>query len=794
MPRNNYRDEAYIVANQNIREREYWRKQCSGNFVRNSFPHDFKKDSRQFQGKDEIKDIWDSRLFQNLMKLSGGIDVKLHMILAAGLNALLYIYTGNVDVSLGSPVLKQEAGGELINKILLYRTWLRPGMSFKELLLAVRETIIQAAENQNFPLDLLPEILEMPAADKEFPLFTVALVLENIHDKDYFQEIDYSVLFSFHKGEETLDVTVRYMPWLYRRESIQGIIGHLKTLFSRVLSELDRPLAGLDVLSQEEKQQLLIEFNNKHMERSPSEVTGSLFERQAAETPHHEAVVLEDPESGENSHLLYRELNEKANRLARYLREQGVSPDSLAAVMLERSPQLVTAILAIIKAGGAYLPIDPNYPKERINFMLGDSRAAVLITQNRLLGGVNFEGVIVPCEEDDYSRYEGGNLPLVNLPHHLVYVIYTSGSTGKPKGVMVQHDNFVNAALGWRREYRLDTMEVNLLQMASFSFDVSCGDMARALLNGGKMVITPEAGLEPEFLFRLLVKYRISLFESTPSFIFPFMQYLDDNRCEVPDLKLLIVGSDTCPVEEFNRMLKKYGKQMRIINSYGVTEATIDSSYYEGNPEKEGITGIVPIGKPMHNIGFYVLDTQGRLLPMGVPGELYIGGSGVTRGYMNRPQLTRSKFIQTPVHMGIRSPARPFPPSILYRTGDLARWLPGGNLLFLGRKDFQVKIRGFRIELGEVESRVSGHPSIKTAAVIERQDGTGEKYLCAYFVPRDSSGEGGLSAAVWRDYLAEKLPDYMIPNYYVFIDEEPLTSNGKINRKRLKIPAKLLDR
>jgi amino acid adenylation domain-containing protein len=560
----------------------------------------------------------------------------------------------------------------------------------------------------------------------------------------------------------------------------------------------------VDLLSEDEKHQLLIDFNSSGMEYPKQAVISELFEKQAAETPGHQAVVIEDPETGTSHHLKYRELNEKANRWARVLREKGVKPGTITAIMVERSLEMIIGVTAVIKAGGAYLPVDPIYPAERIAFMLADSAAKILVTTRplakeaeivRKLAGekIFIEDLPVTSVSSAAKKTPAAcNLQPVTSPTDLVYVIYTSGSTGKPKGVMVQHNHFVNAAFGWRKEYNLETMPVNLLQMASFSFDVFCGDLARTLLNGGKMVITPEFGLEPEFLYQLITRYEITLFESTPSYIIPFMQYVYDNHFEIDCLKLLIVGSDACRIEDFKTLLSNYGKQMRIINSYGVTEATVDSGYYEGNPGDHTLSGHVVIGKPLPNVKFYILDTAGWLLPIGVPGELYIGGASIARGYLNRPELTAERFIlatKTQRHKEVYfSWCLGALVAKFYKTGDLARWLVDGNVEFLGRMDLQVKIRGFRIELGEIENQLLGHETVKEVVVMERKDGTGEKYLCAYVVVSKPLANDLLFAAVLREYLYEKLPDYMVPSYFVPMENLPITKNGKLDRKALPEP------
>ncbi|UCH93630.1 MAG: amino acid adenylation domain-containing protein, partial [Candidatus Aminicenantes bacterium] len=805
MSRRNFSDKIALAANQNIKERDYWLNRLSGDFVKSNFPYDFKvnDDNKTNQGMGEVRLECPGDLFEKLMKLSRGIDIKLHMILVAGLAVLLYKYTNSEDVVTGSPIIKQKTQGQFINTVLVYRNRLRDIMSFKELLLQVRETVIKAAENQNYPIEFLVDRLNLPTRGDEFPLFDVVLLLENIHDKQYLEGINYHTLFSFFRTDESINLGIRYQPWLYLRETIERIVKHFMCLLDQVLGDLNMTLSSVDLLSDVEKQQLLVDFNSSTVDYPVDKTITALFAEQVEQTPDYIALVgahelqelHETPRRGEPIKgtrglallsvplfMTYKELNEKSNQLAHLLKEKGVQSDSIVGIMMERSIEMIIGVMAIIKAGGAYLPIDPTYPDERIDFMVKDSQTQLFITQEHLKRKVNVgeHCKIIDINYEGYSSRGSGNWASVNCTADLVYVVYTSGSTGKPKGVLVQHLHFVNAAFAWRKEYHLEKMTTNLLQMAPFSFDVFGGDLARALLNGGKMVITPQSGMDPESLYLLITRHEITLFESTPSYLVPFMQHVYDHRLEVPSLKLLILGSDICRVEDFKTLLARFGQWMRIINSYGVTEATIDSSYYEGVLEYPTSSGNVPIGKPLPNMKFYILNPQGMLQPMGAAGELCIGGAGVARGYLNQPELTAEKFLSVS-NKYYRSYMSHM--SYIYKTGDLARWLPDGNVEFLGRMDHQVKVRGYRIELGEIESKLLEHEDIKEAVVVEKTEESDDRYLCGYII----SGQT-LEAAQLREYLGQKLPDYMVPWFFVQMDRFPLTPNGKIDRKALPDP------
>ena len=498
-----------------------------------------------------------------------------------------------------------------------------------------------------------------------------------------------------------------------------------------------------------------------------------LIEEQAQRTPDRVAVV-----SGVNQ-LSYHQLILQANRLAVELRNRGIQSGAIAGIMTERSPYMILGVTAILKAGGAYLPIDSSYPEKRIAYMLRDSGVELLLTAENPAMHPDFNGKILEMTTGYRSHPDAAEPAQTVSPEDPAYLIYTSGSTGNPKAVMVRHDQWANASYAWRTEYRLDEIEINLLQVAGFSFDVFAGDFARTLPNGGKIVICPgEARLDPASLYRLVSRHRITLFEATPALVIPLMEYVYEQRLDTDHLGLLILGSDSFPVQDFKKLLLRF-KNKRIINSYGVTEATIDTSYYEEIAENLPSHGNVPIGKPLPNMKFYVLDAGGTILPTGVPGELYIGGKSVAQGYLNRVELTHERFIHHPALPGER----------VYKTGDRAGWMEDGNMNFLGRVDQQVKIRGFRIEPGEIESRLLAHKDVKQAVVRVWKDRTGDPHLCAYLVPhptRWNNTAAGTTAL--RTHLEQTMPAYMVPEYILALEKIPLTHNGKIDRNALPEP------
>ncbi|MBR2564034.1 MAG: amino acid adenylation domain-containing protein, partial [Paenibacillus sp.] len=632
------------------------------------------------------------------------------------------------------------------------------------------------------------------------------------------------------EAKHELVCKIEYATSLFRPETMIRLAGHYEQLLASILSQPGARIADLNFLTENEQHDLLVGFDVSSSALAKQSITEGtsletcelwrektfheLFEQQVERTPEALAVVYED------SKLTYAELNAKANQLAYALRSHGVRPEQVVGILADRSVELLIGVLAVWKAGGAYVPLDPDYPAERIEYMLADSRASVLLTQTRLMG----QAEAWRCDEalvlemvlalDDASTYSLGaaetavgmqslaqaetekaalessatveaeetrltvdsalNPANVNKPSDLAYVIYTSGTTGRPKGVAVEHRSLVNTADGYRREYHLNEFQVRLLQLASFSFDVFVGDIARTLYNGGTMVIVPKDDrIDPTRLYSWIRDYAITVFESTPALIVPFMEHVHTEGLDLSSMQLLITSSDACSVSDYRTLQERLGSQFRIINSYGVTEAAIDSSFYDEPLEKLPKMGSVPIGKAWLNAKFYIVDANLKPVPIGVLGELVIGGVGVARGYLNRPDLTAEKFVESPFTAGER----------LYRTGDLARWMPDGNVDFIGRIDNQVKIRGYRIELGEIESAMKNVTDVRQALVIDRTDERGQKYLCGYVVADSSFDLRGLVS-----HLDAVLPTHMVPSRIMRLDQMPLTPNGKIDRKALPVP------
>jgi len=493
-----------------------------------------------------------------------------------------------------------------------------------------------------------------------------------------------------------------------------------------------------------------------------------LIEKNALSHPTKIAVAYQD------KNLSYEELNQKSNYLANLLITEGIKPETIVGVSFERSPEMVIAILGVLKSGGAYLPIDPSYPQDRINYMLSDSNISFLLTQKTLLKKFQKIKLKKICLDSTQINQTPINPQTTVNKDNLAYVLYTSGSTGNPKGVMVCHSNLINTYESWEKVYQLKDTDCHL-QMANFSFDVFTGDLARALCSGGKLILCPKRTLlNPKKLYELITKEKINCAEFVPTILRKLYDYLNLNNHSLAFMRLLICGSDNWSINEYRKLQKLCGKKTRVINSYGLTETTIDSTYFEDplpSIKYFSTDRSVPIGKPFPNTEIFILDDNLNTMPNDIIGEICIAGHGLARGYLNNPQLTAQKFI--------------FHPSLkkrLYKTGDLGRRLSDGNIEFLGRLDNQIKLRGMRVELNDVENILNSHPSIKESLTAVCENQVNNKKLIAYFVPKQGAE---LNTLELRKFLQTKLPNYMIPSIFIKLDSLPITPSGKLDRKAL---------
>jgi amino acid adenylation domain-containing protein len=765
-------DDAFVVS-QYGKEKEYWLDKLSGEPVKSFFPYDHTDRGEAPGSPAEVNILLPGGLAAKLIKLGTGKDHRIHMVLLAAVSLLLERYTGSSDIIVGVPIYKQEKQGRFINTAVALRQTMGGDITFKDLLLQTRQALMEAIEHQNYPLDILVYQLDLSFSEDEFPLFDIVVLLENIHDKKYVGHLNCSILFSFSRRGETVDGSVEYNPQKYEKSTVERIADHFIRLLSAVLEDIEMPLNGLEILTPGEKHRLLYELNDTVVDYPRDQSLSELFAEQVSQRP--DSIAIIDLQSGVGRgaplYVTYRELSREVHRLAHLLREKGVEPDTIVALVLHRSLRLIAGILAVITAGGGYMPIDPGYPSERIHYMLKDSGAKILLSEGSELSKVSGETEVI-----DLSSLiaAGENVELTRLTHptHLAYVLYTSGSTGGPKGVMVSNRNVVR--LVKNTDYMEFSGNTRLFQNGSPVFDALTFELWGTLLNGGQLVLADkEFILDAGKLGDALARYGINVMLLTPVF---FNQLVQQDSGIFGRLEWLLVGGDVLSPAHINRA-RGSSSRLKVVNAYGPTENGVISTTYLINRDFE--VGI-PIGCPINNSFAYIFGPGYRLQPIGVVGELYVGGDGVARGYMNNPELTAEKFDHDLWDFQDYRDKKNY--QTLYKTGDLARWLEDGNIEFLSRSDFQVKIRGHRIELGEIESRLLNHGDITDTIVVLTGDRE-KPLLCAYFV-----SDREIGASELRDYISGGLPGYMVPGYFIRLEKLPCTPGGKIDRKALPDP------
>ncbi|HEX8148210.1 MAG TPA: amino acid adenylation domain-containing protein [Pyrinomonadaceae bacterium] len=733
-------------------------------------------------------------LHEELSALSRREGATLYMTLLAAFLTLLARYTGQGDLAVGSPTagrsrLELEGLiGFFVNTLVL-RADASDDPSFLELLGRVKAAAIEAHDYE-VPFEKLVEELRPERSLSHQPLIQVMFALQNtaapslelpgLSVSSYAVETAssrFDLTLSMVETPGALSATVEYSADLFDAATAGRMLESFETLLRGVVADPRRRISRLPLLPGEERRRLLSEWNATRPEEVRGVCLHELFEEQVGRTP--DAVAL----SYEDERLTYRELNGRANRLARYLRGRGVGAESLVGVCVERSNEMVVALLGVLKAGGAYVPLDPAYPKDRLAFMTEDARAGVLITQRHLLPKLPGHTAEVVCLDADWGeigRESEQNVEGASGPENVAYVIYTSGSTGSPKGVAVTHANVTRLFASTRRWYGFNESDVWTL-FHSYAFDFSVWELWGALLYGGRLVIVPYlVSRTPGDFYRLLVEEGVTVLSQTPSAFRQLMQAEEEaGGAQSLSLRYVVFGGEAL---EFRDLKKWYARRAdgppRLVNMYGITETTVHVTYRPlraADAQEDRALSLIGVRIP--DLQLYILDPHMEPVPPGVPGEIYVGGAGLARGYLGRAGLTAERFVPHP--FGEAHGAR------LYRTGDLARHLPDGDIEYLGRADEQVKIRGFRIEPGEIEGVLSGHEAVDEVLVVAREDAPGERRLVAYFVAAAGAGAG---ATDLRDYLKERLPDYMVPSAFVAVERMPLTPHGKIDRRALPAP------
>lgn len=785
----------------------FWQNQLEGRLTPIRLPADRPRPPVQtYAGKTLVFRIGDELTYR-LRQLARQESVTPFMLILAAFQVLLHRYSGDDTILVGSPSAGRsqpayaQTVGYFVNTLVL-KAELSGNPSFRDLLLRVQETVLEALEHQDYPFPLLIERLQ-PVRDPSYsPIVQVSFVYQKSMAQDgradmfgafepgkrlqwagldieYYplaqQEGQFDLELEIVESGSGFHAAIKYNTDLFEDSTVERMQHHFETLLEGIVARPDDRIGHLPLLTEAEIRPLVYGNSDRISRPRCGETLVTLFEARARAKPNEIAVT-------DLTHRLsYGELNTRANRLAHYLRRLGVGPEVLVGLYLDRSTDLIVAILGILKAGGAYLPLDPAYPKERLAFMLSDSRAPVLVTQRSRVSDLPETPVKQVCIDGDlkWIEQEGGENPNSGVePGNLAYVIYTSGSTGKPKGAQIVHANVTRLFAETRPWYRFDEHDVWTM-FHSFAFDFSVWEIWGALLYGGRLVVVPfEISRDPAAFYRLLADEKVTVLNQTPSAFSQLIRVEDDSDSRRPlQLRWVIFGGEKLDPRNLKSWFMRHGDQApRLVNMYGITETTVHVTYRPlsiSDLDKDASV----IGRPIPDLKLYILDRYLQPAPIGVAGELYVAGAGLARGYLNRPELTRERFIRNPLSEN--------PDDRLYKTGDLARRLPDGDIEYLGRIDSQVKIRGFRIELGEIEAVLLQHDNVAEAAVLVREDTPGDKRLLAYVVVHQPSPT---AASDLRAYLKGLIPEYAVPAAIVVLDTLPLNHNGKVDRGALPLP------
>ncbi|WP_427161994.1 non-ribosomal peptide synthetase [Aliinostoc sp. HNIBRCY26] len=763
-----------------IATEQYWLDQFANSVPVVDFPTDRQRPPlRSFNSAREDWQL-DSELVTNLKQLGTKFGCSFMTTILAGFEVWLHRLTEQVTLVVGIPAAGQAASGQynLVGhcvNLLPLRTQIDSTKAFSDYLQARRSVVLDAYDHQQFTFGSLVKKLLLPRDSSRIPLVPIIFNLDQGLDTDKLPFVGLEVEFytnprAFENFEIYLNATelrgklfleCQYNTNLFDAATIRRRLAEFATVLQGIVANPHQTIAQLPILSVEE-QNLLAAWNNTTSVYPQHLCIHQLFEAQVAKTPEAIAVIFEDQQ------LTYQQLNQRANNLAHHLQSLGVKPEVLVGICVERSLEMVVGVLAILKAGGAYLPLDYTYPPERLAFMLQDAQITVLLTQENLLESLpQHQAQIIDI--DTHSKLADLPNPQSDVkPSNLAYLIYTSGSTGQPKGVQIEHQSAVNLLESIRQNPGL-TAQDTLLSVTSLSFDIVVSEIFLPLSVGAKLVVASRAAAaDGNQLLNLLTTHNVTFMQPTP---ITWRLLLAAGWQGSPQLQMISTG-EALPRELANQLLPQGAA---LWNLYGPTETTIWATGCQVTTADQPIN----IGRPIANTQTYILDAHLQPVPIGIPGELYIGGAGLARGYLNRPDLTKERFIPHPLSTD--------PQARLYKTGDLARYLPNGEIEYLGRIDYQVKVRGFRIELGEIEAIMAQYPAVQEAVVVVREDIACEWTLVGYFIPTDNSDRLQLTTEL-RRFLKERLPEFMVPNILMVLETMPLTPNGKVDRKALPKP------
>ena len=741
-------------------EKDYWLTKLSGELMVTAIPLDYVRPGEYSDRKRTLDINIAPDTQRSLFKLCNNNESLVLTLLTTALKICLYKYTGIEDVVVGTAIHQRYSEVASLNKVLALRDRITATTTVKELLLQVKQTLSEAYANQKYPFERILELLNVEAPVNREPLFNVAIMLENISNVESMRELKTDVTLVFSSSPAQLTGVIEYNPALFKEATIKVFERHYAEVLKQLVANPEAEISSLDLLTEEKRSALLHAFNNTERAYPRHRTIHNVIQQQAETTPNKIALVCRDRQ------LTYRELNERVNQTARALRQLGIGPGARAGIFMDHSIEMVVGLLGVLKAGGAYLPLEPAYPKARLAFLIKDANVPVVLTQTTLVNYLPSSDVQVLTLDDDnelIERESTENLEAFATAEDSAYVIYTSGSTGEPKGVEIKHSSLMNY-VWWARDAYLHKDELAFPLYSSLAFDLTVTSIYVPLITGNTIHIYPNDETENPLL-AVLRDDRVGVLKLTPS----HLSLIKGGEHGGRNVKRIIVGGEAFATQLMQEIRDSFGEDVEVFNEYGPTEATVGCMIHQVDLARDD-RAFIPIGKPIANTEIYVLDQNLNPVAVNILGELYISGEGLARGYLNKPELTAQKFVDNPFVPGQK----------MYKTGDLARWLPEGTLEYAGRKDDQIKFHGYRIELNEIRSTLNRHPGIQDCALLVDKDNNQHDVMIAYYVAQRE-----IEPSELRAFLLEKIIEETAPNFFVHVEQIPLTLNGKVNYKAL---------
>lgn len=749
-----------VVDQTLFREREYWLKKLSGDFVVTGVPLDHERPALFSDQREVTRFPVPAETDARLQQVCGNNDSLLFTIFLAALKICLHKYSGVEDIIVGSAIHEQFGDVASLNKVLATRDRVAGSITVRELLENVKLTISEAYANQKYPFERILSLLNIESPNNQAPLFSIVAIMDGINDRENIRHLKNDITQIISRGDDGINIEIEWNPTLFRSETISLFGRQYRRVLDSILNHPDARVEEIELVSEEERRRLLLERNATQRPFPQGKAIHELFAEQSGLTPHAVALV------SEAGQVTYRELNARSNQLAHHLRGLGIGPGDLVGICAQHVLELVIALLGALKSGAAYVPIDPRHPPARRALILSDAGACLVLTYERAMEDFPEDAIKRLCLDDDWPAIalesEADPVSMMTFEDG-AYVIYTSGSTGEPKGVLVSHRSLVDY-ISWAREVYLQGEELAFALYSSIAFDLTVTSVYLPLISGGPVVIYAGNIDEPP-LEEILSDNQVDVLKVTPS----HLSLIKDRNNRGSRVKRLIVGGESLATKVAREVYESFGCEVEIFNEYGPTEATVGCAVHRFDPERDD-RPTVPIGLPGANAQMYVLDQFLNPAAENVIGELYVGGEGLARAYLGRSAFTAERFLAHPFVPGER----------IYRTGDLAKWLADGVLDFVGRADDQVKLRGYRLEMNEVRCALNQHPQIRDSAVLVTKDGQDHQVLMAYYVSRRE-----VEVADLRAFLVERLIRETIPNVFVHMKRLPLTLNGKVNYRAL---------